>query len=254
MESTIHVLLTRPEAQSQMTAALLRALGYVVHIHPLMDIEMMPDAITALQEEAQHIDIQAWIATSKHAIDALDATHILPLQSIPLYVPSEVSAEYARSLGWSDVRAGQGDALTMMERLCAECLPSSSQSIVYVRGHDVRHDISTLLQHKGYTVREHVVYRASAKEALSSEMQALWTEDVLHVVMLFSSRSAVLLEQGLQEAGLIAHAARVHVVAMSAHVAHALDRECWAGIHAAAAPTQDAMLTHLLALSSDLTF
>jgi len=255
MHEPLQILLTRPYEQSQLSAVLLRALGHEVHIHPLMQVAWLDGAVDALQTYAQKHSIAAWMVTSKHGLDVLSEA-VMPEQraTARVYVPSSVSGDYARLLGWNNVREGQGDALSMVAQLRAD-LPDAScveGHIVYVRGEDVRHDVCGLLADDGYRAHEITAYAAQSVLEFSPEMTALWRDDVLHVVMLYSPRSALLLEDGLRAAGLLAHAARVHVVALSTAVAHTLDRECWAGIHAAPSPTQDAMLVTLKALYSEI--
>jgi uroporphyrinogen-III synthase len=252
MESPIHILLTRPQEQSMMTAGLLRALGYEVHVHPLMHIEAVDGAQQRLSVIAQEMDVGAWVTTSKHGIEVLSRACEETGMQLPLYVPSLASADFAYAMGWVDVRAGEGDALSMLARLRQEMTVESAATLVYVRGQDVRHDVVTMLHADGYHALEVLAYDAQAYEHLPEALIRLWREDMLHVVMVYSPRSAQLLEQGLRDAGVLEHAATVHVVALSTAVAHALDRECWAGIHAASSPSNDAMLVTLKALYSEL--
>ena len=249
----MHILLTRPEEQSLMTAGLLRALGYEVHVHPLMHVEEVEGAAAQLHLLAtDETSVRAWIVTSKHGIEVLSRACGDASKSQPLYVPSPVSADFAMELGWRDVRAGEGDALSMLARLRRELQADDAGVLVYVRGQDVRHDLAGMLAADGYDVHEVMAYDAQAYAHLPEEMLVLWRDDVLDAVMVYSPRSAQLLEQGLRDAGVLEHAARVHVVAISTAVAHALDRECWAGIHAASSPSNDAMLVMLKALYSEL--
>src|ERR1700685_1198886 len=99
----VRLLLTRPEADAERTAAALRGLGHAVFVAPLLRIELVADAT---------IGKGPWsgiVVSSANAARAVARHKALPdLLRLPVVATGERSLEAMRSVGFHDVVSAAG--------------------------------------------------------------------------------------------------------------------------------------------------
>ncbi len=171
----MRLVLTRPQDDSERSAAALRARGHEVLIAPLMRIEM----ITA--------DLRppwgAVIVTSANAAAAV-ATHPArdALIKLPVYAVGKRSADAARSAGFSNVASAGGD-LRDLVRIISERGPDNQAPLLYLAGEDRAGDLIGDLAVHGIAAELAVVYRAVTAPfppELIAALKAKTVDGVLH--------------------------------------------------------------------------
>ena len=100
----MRLLVTRPEADAERTAAALRARGHTVVVAPLLRIEPVEDADIAAGPFA------AILVTSANAAPAI-ARHqrFAELRALPVFAVGGRSAQAMRAAGFADVTSADGD-------------------------------------------------------------------------------------------------------------------------------------------------
>lgn len=231
----MRLLLTRPKADAERTAAALRARGHTVAVAPLLRIEPVTDADLGAGPWA------AILVTSANAARAIAAHRRFPeLQALPVLAVGERSAQAMRAAGFADVSSAEG-AANDLTRLAAKRL-KRGEPLLYFAGADRSGDIAADLAAQNFLVRTAIVYRAVPAKvipAAAAEAFAGGIDGVLH----FSHRSAVTYVDVTRDAGLFELALKKPVhFCLSAQIAEALTQAGAIDIRIAREPTEAAML------------
>ncbi len=206
----MRLVVTRPQADSERTAAVLRARGHEVLIAPLLQVEPVAADLSG-----------GWggvIVTSANAPGAI-AGHPAcdKLTKLPLFAVGERSADAARRAGFSDVSSACGDVRDLV-RLIAARRADASVPLLYLAGEDRAADLVSELAVLGIAAEMAVVYRAAAAPFLPTLTAALQTGKV-DAVLHFSKRSAENYIAGARRAGIIDQALGVRHICLSAQIA-----------------------------------
>ncbi len=240
----MRLLVTRPEADAERTAASLRTRGHTVAIASLLRIERVTDA---------EIGTGPWAAilvTSANAARAIAAhKRLAELQALPVLAVGERSAQAMRAVGFADVSSAEG-AASDLTRLAAERLERGA-SLLHLAGADRSGDIAADLAAQNFLVRTAVVYRAvpaNVVQSVAAEALAGAIDGVLH----FSRRSAETYVNVTRQAGLSEPALkRPAHFCLSAQVAEPLAQAGAVDVRIAQEPTEAAMLALISATASD---
>ena len=148
----MQLVLTRPQEDSERSAAALRARGHEVLIAPLMQVE------TIAADIRTHWG--AIIVTSANAATAI-ATHPArdALIKLPVYAVGKRSADAARAAGFADVTSAGGDLRDLL-RIISARRPDSQAPLLYLAGEDRSGDLIGDLAVHGIAAELAVVYRA----------------------------------------------------------------------------------------------
>ncbi len=139
----MHVLITRPEPDAAALRAQLEALGHEVTVEPLLKIEQLPIAATALDGMA------AVIVTSRNGLRALaESAAIEVARELPLIAVGPGTAQLAREIGFAHVIEGPGTASDLVP-LIVETSSSLPGTLAHVRGEDVAFDLHGALGGSG---------------------------------------------------------------------------------------------------------
>jgi uroporphyrinogen-III synthase len=231
----VRLLLTRPEADAERTAAALRARGHAAIVAPLLRIEPVDDA------ELDDGPCAAILVTSVNAASAI-ARHkrFAELKDVPVLAVGERSAQAMRAAGFSDVIAGGGGGSDLTRLVGKRLRPGVP--LLYLAGADLAGDIAGDLLAQNFTVRTVVVYRAVAADALphaAAEALGSGIDGVLH----FSRRSAEAYVATARAAGLADAAFGTPVqFCLSARVAEPLRDAGSAAIRIAPQPDEAALI------------
>jgi len=190
----VRLLLTRPEPDTQRTAAALRAQGHDVIAAPLLRIEPAADA---------QIGAGPWAAiliTSANAAHAV-AAHArgTPLRALPVFAVGRRSAEAMAAAGFADVTSADGNVSDLAQLVAARMQPAAP--LLYLAGEDRSGDLAGDLRAHGFAVETVAIYRTIAATSLPpSAAQALagGIDGVLH----FSRRSAEAYVNAARNSGL----------------------------------------------------
>ncbi|AJY47693.1 uroporphyrinogen-III synthase [Martelella endophytica] len=174
----MRVLVTRPEASAERSAARLAALGHLPFTLPLFEPVHQPDAaIAALAEEAW----SAVAVTSAEAVRALGRA--APLR---LYAVGEASAKAARDAGFADIVTGPGDGAGLAERIAADGV----DRLLYLAGSPRMPDFEQRLAACGVSFLSVDCYRMMPVALSDDEFAARLVDAAPDAVLLYSARTA----------------------------------------------------------------
>ena len=232
----MRLVVTRPQADSERTAAALRARGHEVLVAPLMRIEPVPANFSG-----------GWggvIVTSANAPGAVaNDPACKALLNLPLFAVGRRSAEAAREAGFTNVTSAGGDVRDLV-RLIAERRPDASAPLLYLAGEDRAADLVGELIMHGITAEMAVVYRA-ATAPFPPELTAALSAGEVDAVLHFSKRSAENYIAGAAQAGVAGQAHGVRHICLSAQIAEPLSRVGASRIAIAPRPDEAALIASL---------
>jgi len=227
------LVVTRPQADGERTAASLRSLGHEVLLAPLMRVEALPADLTG-----------AWgavVVTSGNVPIALAGNPARDaLLKLPLYAVGRRSADAARAAGFTDVTSAGGDVRDLVA-LVAECHADAESPLLYLAGEDRAADLIGELAAHGIAAEMRVVYRAVTAPYPPVLLAAL-NEGAVDGVLHFSRRSAENYVAGAHAAGLAGPALRVRHYCLSAQVGAPLAEAGAAHISIAAHPSEAGLI------------
>jgi uroporphyrinogen-III synthase len=224
------LLLTRPQAQSHAFAALLAAAlpgRFRPVVSPLIEIVPLPAPLDLA-------GLQGLLFTSANGVEQFAAR--TPDRSLPAWCVGDMTAAAALS--------ADGDVAGLATLVAAAHRPNSG-AFLHVRGAHAAGDLTGLLAAAGVPARAAAIYD-QAPQPLTAEARALLAAGGVHVIPLFSPRTARLLAAAGRSAGW--DLSRTAVVALSPAADAAFAGPEPAQRRVAAAPTRDGMLAALAAL------
>lgn len=179
----MRLLITRPQADAERSAAALRARGHEIVCAPMLHIENVPNA----QVPARAFD--ALMLSSLNALRALQALSLPPmLLTRPLFLVGARSAHAAQVFGFTDIRSPAADAESLAGMLL-EAFREQTVRILYLAGEDRTRDFADLAA-LGIVVDILVVYRARPAMSLPDEACAALRTGTLDGVLHYSERTA----------------------------------------------------------------
>jgi uroporphyrinogen-III synthase len=233
---TMRLVVTRPQADGERTAAALRACGHEVLVAPLMRVEPVKVDLSGTWG--------AVIVTSANAPLAVAGNPACKaLFKLPVFAVGQRSAEAAREAGFTDVTSAGGDVRDLV-RLIAERRPDAAAPLLYLAGEDRAADLVGELVMHGIAAEMAVVYRAVTAPfppELTAALQAGEVDAVLH----FSKRSAENYLAGAAQAGIAEQALGVRHICLSAQIAAPLADAGAGRIAIAPRPNETALIASL---------
>ena len=232
-------LVTRPEPEGDKLKGQSEAIGQEAVVEPLMEAELLPEAIDDLN------GIVALIATSRNALRALSQSPYLhDAVAIPLFVVGQGTAEAARDLGFERISIGQGSVSGFAAAIAGTLDPADGM-IVHLAGDVQAGDLAGELGELGFRVLQPVVYRMKAAEALSEGTREAIGEGAIDGVVLMSPRTARIYAGLIKRHNLTDAAAEIVHVCLSDAVARALSALGDVPIEVAEKPTLNAILEQI---------
>jgi uroporphyrinogen-III synthase len=190
---TLRVALTRPIAEAERSAVLLRARGFEPVIAPVMEVY-------GTSAEPPHASFDAVLATSANAFAFLAPDARTRLRALPLHVAGERTAEAGQAIGLGPVAKPCADASALAAALATRLQRPSR--LLYLTGRDRKSGLEASLRGVGHEVVAIEVYVAEARAWSATEAAGVATcEAALH----YSRRSAELSIALCAEAGLADH-------------------------------------------------
>ena len=232
----MHLLLTRPQEDSEALAVDLAGLSHRCTIEPMLTIAMIADA------EVDFDGVQAVLLTSANGARAL-ASHPVP-PHLPVLCVGAATATAARQTGFRNVDSAGGDVVELAA-LVRQRLRPGDGALLHVAGSAVAGDLAGDLARDGYVVRRAVLYRAAAARTLSPACVEALKRGAFDGVIFFSPRSAASFATLIQTEGLDSAMAGLAMYALSPAVASAAAILPWHSVHIAAAPEKSALLALL---------
>ena len=229
----MRVLVTRPQADAERTGRELAARGHEAVIAPVLRIES-----TGASPPSGSFD--AVILTSANAVPALVSLGA-GAAALPAFAVGERTAAAAAAAGFADVRAAEGDAASLAG-LVARTAPSRAK-LLLVAGRDRKPEPHAALSAAGFAVATWVAYGAVAVERLPGAGESALRERRLDAALHYSRRSAGVLLDLVDGAGLAAEFRALAHVCLSADAAAPLQAAGAQHVVIAGRPDETALLT-----------
>ena len=158
----MHLIVTRPQADSDRLKTRLETIGHSASVVPLLTIQV--DSKATIPDKPW----QAIAITSANALTALAAAGLhQELQSVPVFAVGPASAKLARETGFADVRQADGD-LAALQTQMQNTLDAKNGPILYLTGKVRSGDLAAALQAVGFDVDRIELYDAVAATQLPS--------------------------------------------------------------------------------------
>jgi uroporphyrinogen-III synthase len=231
----MRILLTRPEADAQRTAAALRACGHDVILAPLLDLEILPDA------DLGDGSWSAVLVTSANAVRAI-AVHRRrdELRNITVFTVGDRTAQAMRDCGFTGVTSAGGNVNDLAGLVAARMKPPAR--LLYLAGEERSGDLAGLLRDRNFVVHTALVYRAVVTANLPRDAADALTTG-LGGVLHFSRRSAEAYVNAARNTGLLEDALGKPVhFCLSARIAEPLKEAGAADIRIAERPDEAALI------------
>ncbi len=232
----MRILITRPAADAERTAAGLRARGHDAVVAPLLTVEFLSNA------ELGDGSWSAILVTSANAARAI-AGHKRwdELRRIPVFAVGKQSEQELRAEGFANVTSANGDGDDLAALVAARLEPAAR--LLYLAGEDRAGDLAGALRAKNFVVDTVAVYRVVAAAKLPAEAVAALAgklDGVLH----YSQRSAQAFLAAVRQSGLleVALGKPVHFC-LSARVAEPLTAAGASNVRIAARPDEATLMT-----------
>lgn len=233
----MRVVVTRPVEDAERIAAPLRDRGIDVMVEPLLAIVPRAGA------EVDTSGIQATLLTSANGVRAL--ARALGGDPGPLRIPAlavgDQTAAVARELGFTDVRAADGD-VTSLAALVRATLKPDDGVLLHAAGSHVAGDLAGDLAGDGYVLRRVHLYESRTASAFSGDLRAALTAGTVDAVLLYSPRTAKTFATLAEQGDLRDACSSVTAYCLSPNVAEALGDLPFAAVRVAPRPEQDALL------------
>lgn len=205
----MRVVVTRPQADSERTAATLEALGHEVLVAPLMRVEPVAADLAG-----------TWSAIVITSANALQTIPAMADKTLPVFAVGDRSGEAARRAGFSEVNSANGDIKDLV-RLVVSRFAGAKAPLLYLAGEDRSGDLVARLATHGIAAEMKIVYR-TVTEAFPPVLAAALESGDVDAVLHFSRRSAELFVEGAQASGVAGPAEDVRHLCLSAQVAEPL--------------------------------
>jgi uroporphyrinogen-III synthase len=229
----MRLVVTRPQADSERTAAALRARGHGVLVAPLMRVEPVAADLSG--------NWGGVIITSANVAGAIAGNPAgAALLKLPLFAVGRRSADAARQAGFVDVTTAGGDVRDLVQ-LIAERRADASAPLLYLAGEHRAADLVAELAAHGIAAEMAVVYRAVTAPfppELIAALKAGEIDGVLH----FSKRSVENYIAGAGRAGVAEPALKVQHFCLSRPISEPLQRAGAARIMVARRPDEPALI------------
>jgi len=226
------LIITRPMEDAAPLAAALASMGVETMSAPLMSIEIKPGPQPDLS------GVQALLFTSANGVRAFAARS--SARDIPVYAVGNATARISKDLNFSHVISANGDVDDLAALVCNACSPADGE-LFHACASVVAGDLSGALAARGFRVARHVLYEAKAAAALPGDMIRAIRDRNAHGVIVYSPRTAHILDALLEDADLSEAASEMKLFALSQNVNTASTSK-WHERIIAAHPCQESLL------------
>jgi uroporphyrinogen-III synthase len=236
----MRLLVTRPESESEKTAARLRARGHDVLVAPLLRIEPVPDA---------EIGAGPWsgiVITSGNAVRAIERhPRFAELRGVPVFAVGRRTAAAAGAAGFSDVLSADGNAGDLVRLIVAQ-RAADAGLLLYLAGADRAADVAGELREAGLSADTVVIYRALAADEFPDAVRTALAAGELDGVLHLSRRSAETYLACARRDGLLERALLPKQYCLSAQVAEPLIAAGARNVAVAPRPDEAALIELLM--------
>jgi len=209
----MHLIVTRPQADSDRLKSRLQANGHTASVVPLLMVRADDDA--AIPDNPW----QAVAVTSANALTALAGIGIPEkLKTVPMFAVGPASAKLAGELGFAQVRQAKGDMVALQDLMKQDLKPEAGP-ILYLTGKVRSGDLAGDLQSHGFRVERIELYEAVAATRFPPHAGKTIRSGNADAVVLYSARTADIWLKLVRQSKLQAEAAKLTHLCLSQAVA-----------------------------------
>ncbi len=238
----MRILVTRPEAAGERTAARLAGLGHEAILLPLSIAVNTPEnARQALERGPSCLAI-----TSAETINTLAmlGESLRPFLDIPVFAVGSATAQAAREKGFAKVHSADGTAEDL-----AACLVSAKAAreghVLYLAGYPRSDRLETTLRHHGIGVKTAECYQMQPIHYTDQDLQRRFGTMMPDVILLYSRETALLFFGLPSFAGTYDSLKDSAILCLSRNVAAVVPQELKPGIKIADRPNEPALFALL---------
>lgn len=225
------VLITRPLADSEATAARLRARGFIPVLAPLLQVTPRHPPLPP--------QFDAVLLTSGNALAGLSAAACTGRLVLAV---GDATADRARAAGFHHVESAGGDATDLVQLAAHRCPPGARLLLAVGRGQSK--PLAATLRAAGFRVRRRVVYAATPVNRFPATAEQALRRGQLHAALFLSAETARTFAR-LAPISLHPALASVDALVIGRPAADALALLPWRQVRVSLAPTLDQVLALL---------
>ena len=228
----MRVLLTRPIADSLVTASILNEQHIATAIEALFDIQ-------PLQVEIPDVtNFQGIVFSSRHAVRVF--AEKTTLRKIPVYCVGDHTAEIAKKKGFSPVFSADGDEEDLAKLLINKI--QNKGRLLRLTGYSQLDKLAGRLQSAGFDVTVLQIYETHDHDTISDETAALLKAKKLDGVLFYSAKTVSRFYTLLNKQGLVDTCCNLTAWCISNNVGDAAKEMPFREISIAKKPTQKALI------------
>lgn len=224
----VKVLIIRQREEAFPLANLLKQRGITSFACPLFKPLFFPLPTADLPK--------GLIITSKNALRAL--RHREDLRHIPVYAVGDKTAEFARTLGFSNVLSAGGEARDLLSFI------PPNKTLWYLSGAVTKDKTLSLFMRKDLDITRHIVYTIKVRLGFPALLEREFRQHALSHVFLFSAYTTELFIDLLKRAGLQEATARMSCLCLSQDVVEKAKALPWKEVWISPQPTRQAMVDY----------
>ena len=176
----MHILLTRPLEDCSEMIVKFKSLGHQVSHLPLLSVEEV------VHNKINFADFNGVIFTSANAVKFINHDEIN--KTIKCFCVGEATEKKARSFGFQNTIAAEGNVLALKE-LILQNHDSSSGQLLYVSGETISVNLDKELINEGYSIKRIVNYRVSHNINFSEKFVKELKQNIPDMVYIYSENS-----------------------------------------------------------------
>ena len=177
----MHILLTRPLEDCSEMIIKFQSLGHKVSHLPLLNVEK------TFYDEIQFIDYNGIIFTSANAVKFLNLNEIN--KTIKCFCVGEATEKKARSLGFQNTIAADGNVSNLKELIIQNYNPSTGK-LLYISGEIISVNLDQQLLNEGYKIKRIINYKVTHNKNFSEKFVKELKKNMPNIIYIYSQNSA----------------------------------------------------------------
>ncbi len=176
----MHILLTRPLEDCSEMIVKFKSLGHKVSHLPLLSVKEV------VHDKINFEDFSGVIFTSANALKFINHDEIN--KTIKCFCVGEATEKKARSFGFQNTIAAEGNVLNLKE-LILQNYNSSNGQLLYVSGETITVDLDQELINEGYSIKRIINYTVNHNQNFKDEFVNKLKQNMPDMVYVYSQNS-----------------------------------------------------------------
>ena len=177
----MHILLTRPLEDCSEMIMKFQSLGHQVSHLPLLSVEKI------IHDKINFIDYDGIVFTSANAVKFLNLNEIN--KTIKCFCVGEATEKKARSLGFQNTIAADGNVSNLKELIIQNYNPSTGK-LLYISGEIISVNLDQQLLNEGYKIKRIINYKVTHNKNFSEKFVKELKKNMPNIIYIYSQNSA----------------------------------------------------------------